>query len=77
MERGDAAAVADLAAVARTPAGVGVALVLDDPRPRAGTPLALALAGEDGRVVAAEGAEAATAARRALERRGRRSSATR
>ena len=39
---------------------VGAALVLDDPRPRAGTALALAVAGTDGRTVAAEGpAEAA------------------
>ncbi|MEO5918087.1 MAG: 5'-3' exonuclease H3TH domain-containing protein, partial [Candidatus Limnocylindrales bacterium] len=37
---------------------VGVALLLDDPRPRAGNPLALALAGTDGRVVAAEGPDA-------------------
>ncbi len=49
---------------------VGAALVLDDPRPRAGTPLAVALAGEDGRVVVFEGAEAATAARRAVEAAG-------
>ena len=34
---------------------VGAALVLDDPRPRAGTALALAVAGADGRTVAAEG----------------------
>ncbi|MGZ8502251.1 MAG: DNA polymerase I [Candidatus Limnocylindrales bacterium] len=34
---------------------VGAALVLDDPRPRAGTALALAVAGSDGRTVAAEG----------------------
>ncbi len=49
---------------------VGVALLLDDPRPRRGTPLALAVAGTDGRVVAAEGAEAADALRRLLERVG-------
>jgi DNA polymerase-1 len=35
---------------------VGVALLLDDPRPRRGTPLGMALAGSDGRVVAVEGA---------------------
>ena len=35
---------------------VGVMLLLDDPRPRRGTPLALAVAGTDGRVVAADGA---------------------
>ncbi len=34
---------------------VGIALLADDPRPRKGTPLALALAGLDGRTVAAEG----------------------
>jgi DNA polymerase-1 len=47
---------------------VGVSLLLDDPRPRRGTPLALAVAGTDGRVVAAEGAEAADDLRRLLER---------
>ena len=47
---------------------VGVALLADDPRPRRGTPLALAVAGQDGRVVAAEGAEAADALRRLLVR---------
>jgi DNA polymerase-1 len=51
----------------RERSAIGVALVVDDPRPLAGTPLALAVAGEDGRVVAAEGAEAATALRRLLE----------
>ncbi len=49
---------------------MGVAYLLDDPRPRAGRPLALALAGEDGRVVAFDGPDAATAARRALEAAG-------
>ena len=49
---------------------VGVSLLLDDPRPRRGTPLALAVAGTDGRVVAADGAEAADALRRLLERLG-------
>jgi len=34
---------------------VGAGLVQDDPRPRRGTPLALALAGMDGRTVAVEG----------------------
>ncbi|MHB8960754.1 MAG: DNA polymerase I [Candidatus Limnocylindrales bacterium] len=46
---------------------VGVALVTDDPRPLAGIPLALAVAGEDGRVVAADGPEASTALRRLVE----------
>ena len=36
---------------------VGVALLQNDPRPRRGSPLALAVAGSDGRVVAVEGAE--------------------
>ncbi len=67
IERADAAAAADLGAWLATLPAVGVAMLLDDPRPRAGSPLALALAGEDGRVIAYEGAEAAVAARRALE----------
>ena len=46
---------------------VGVALVADDPRPLAGTPLALAVAGDDGRVVAADGPDASTALRRLVE----------
>jgi DNA polymerase I len=49
---------------------VGVSLLLDDPRPRRGTPLALAVAGTDGRAIAADGAEAADALRRLLERVG-------
>ena len=49
---------------------VGASLLLDDPRPRRGTPLALAVAGADGRVVAAEGEEAAAALRRLVERLG-------
>jgi DNA polymerase-1 len=49
---------------------VGVSLLADDPRPRRGTPLALAVAGADGRVAAADGAEAADALRRLLERTG-------
>ncbi|TAL10555.1 MAG: DNA polymerase I, partial [Chloroflexota bacterium] len=36
---------------------IGATLVKDDPRPRAGSTLALALAGTDGRVVAAEGSD--------------------
>jgi DNA polymerase-1 len=53
----------------RQPA-VGASLVLDDPRPRRGTPLAMALAGEDGRVVAVEGAADADRLRRLVERAG-------
>jgi DNA polymerase I len=49
---------------------VGAALVADDPRPRKGTPLAIALAGADGRVVAAEGPEDAVRLRRLVERLG-------
>jgi DNA polymerase I len=48
--------------------GVGVALVLDDPRPLAGTALALAVAGPDGRTVAVAGPDDATRLRRLLER---------
>jgi DNA polymerase-1 len=47
---------------------VGVSLVQDDPRPRRGTPLALAVVGPDGRAVAADGAAAADALRHLLER---------
>jgi DNA polymerase-1 len=47
---------------------VGVSLVSDDPRPRRGTPLALAVVGADGRAVAAEGPEASDALRRLVER---------
>jgi DNA polymerase I len=55
--------------IASQPA-VGVSLVQDDPRPRRGTPLALALAGADGRVVAAEGAAASAVLRHLIERAG-------
>jgi DNA polymerase-1 len=47
---------------------VGAALLQDDPRPRRGTPLALAVVGPDGRAVAAEGPDASTALRRLLQR---------
>ena len=47
---------------------VGVYLLLDDPRPRRGTPLALAVAGPDGRTIAADGSEAADALRHLLGR---------
>jgi DNA polymerase-1 len=62
--------IADLEPWLRAQATVGVALVQDDPRPRRGTPLAFAVVGEDGRAVAAEGADAATALRRAIARIG-------
>src|SRR5947207_2658439 len=48
--------IADLADWIAAQTVVGASLVADDPRPRRGTPLALAIAGTDGRVVAAEGA---------------------
>ena len=60
----------DLEPWLRAQPAVGVALLLDDPRPRRGTALALAIAGTDGRVVAAEGAGSADALRRLLERAG-------
>ena len=62
--------IADLEAWLTAQPAVGVALLLDDPRPRRGSPLALAVAGTDGRVVAAEGAEAADALRRLLQKVG-------
>jgi DNA polymerase-1 len=49
---------------------VGASLVLDDPRPRRGSAIALALAGADGRTVAADGPEAASALRHLLEEVG-------
>jgi len=64
--------VAGLEAWLRSQPAVGVALVVDDPRPLAGTPLALAVAGADGRAVAAEGPAAAVALRHLLEAIGAR-----
>jgi DNA polymerase-1 len=49
---------------------VGVALLLDDPRPLAGTALALAVAGPDGRTVAAEGPADAARLQSLLDRVG-------
>jgi DNA polymerase-1 len=49
---------------------VGASIVLDDPRPRRGTAQAFAVAGREGRVVAAAGAEDADALRRVIESRG-------
>jgi DNA polymerase-1 len=46
---------------------LGAAVVLDDPRPRKGRALALAVAGEDGRVVAAEGPAEVARLRRLVE----------
>jgi DNA polymerase I len=60
--------IADLEPWLAEQAAIGVSLVSDDPRPRRGTPLALAVVGSDGRTVAAEGAGAAEALRRSLVR---------
>ncbi|MBI2775898.1 MAG: DNA polymerase I [Chloroflexi bacterium] len=49
---------------------IGVGLVQDDPRPRRGTPLALAVAGTDGRVVVAAGPEDAERLRAIVEASG-------
>ena len=68
IEVRDAAKIADLEPWLVAQPAVGASLLLDDPRPRRGTPLSLAVAGTDGRVVAAEGPEAATELRRLLER---------
>ena len=62
--------IADLEPWLAAQPAVGASLLLDDPRPRRGTPLALAVAGTDGRVVAADGDEAAHTLRRLLERVG-------
>lgn len=61
-----AGAIADLEPWLRAQPAVGVSLLLDDPRPRRGSPLALAVAGADGRVVAADGPAAADELRRLL-----------
>ena len=68
----DEAGVAGLEAWLRAQPCVGIALVVDDPRPLAGTALALAVAGDDGRAVAAEGPEASIALRHLLEAIGAR-----
>ena len=47
---------------------VGIGLLLDDPRPRRGVPLALAVAGTDGRTIAVEGPDDAATLRRLLDR---------
>jgi DNA polymerase-1 len=60
--------IADLEDWLRGQPAVGVSVVLDDPRPRRGSPLALAVAGADGRVVAAEGSDVADALRHLVER---------
>ena len=55
LHEGDA--IDGLAPWINAQAVLGAALIADDPRPRMGSPLALALAGTDGRVVVAGGAE--------------------
>ncbi len=70
IEVADEARVASLEPWLRGQEAVGVALVVDDPRPLAGTPLSIAVAGADGRVVAADGAAASVALRHLLERLG-------
>ena len=72
IEVADEGGVAGLEAWLRAQGTVGVALLVDDPRPLAGTPLALAVAGEDGRVVAADGGAASLALRHLLEAIGAR-----
>jgi DNA polymerase-1 len=62
--------IAELASWITAQPVLGASLVADDPRPRRGNPLSLALAGFDGRVVAAEGAEAADTLRRLVEEAG-------
>jgi DNA polymerase-1 len=64
----DAAGVAALEPWLIKQPAVGVSLVQDDPRPRRGTPLALAVVGTDGRAAAADGPDASDALRHLLER---------
>ncbi len=68
IEIADEARVATLADWLRAQEAVGIGLAVDDPRPLAGTPLALAVAGGDGRVVVADGPDASLALRRLVER---------
>ena len=70
IELHDLDGVAALAPWIAAQPAVGVGYLLDDPRPRMGTPLALALVGMDGRAIAVEGSEAVAALRRALEASG-------
>jgi DNA polymerase-1 len=64
----EAAAVEGLEAWLRQQPVVGIAHQIADPRPLAGTPHALAVAGADGRVVAAAGPEASVTLRHLVER---------
>jgi DNA polymerase-1 len=65
----DAEQVAGIASWLAEQSSVGASIVSDDPRPRRGTPQSFAVAGRDGRVVAALGSEAAEALRRMVEAR--------
>ena len=62
--------IADLEPWLAAQPAIGVSLLADDPRPRRGSPLALAVSDQDGRVVAADGAQASDALRRLLGRIG-------
>src|SRR4051812_37751147 len=66
VEVADADRVSTLEPWLRQQHSVGAAFLRDAPQPLRGTPLALAIAGMDGRVVSAEGAEAVAALRRLL-----------
>ncbi|HZC32139.1 MAG TPA: DNA polymerase I, partial [Candidatus Bathyarchaeia archaeon] len=66
IERLEAADVPAMRAWIEAQRWVAVALRKDDPRPLAGTALAMGLAGADGRVVAADGPEAVAAVRTML-----------
>ncbi|MBA2314184.1 MAG: DNA polymerase I [Chloroflexi bacterium] len=70
IEVRDAASIDQLEPWLRAQPAIGVSLALDDPRPRRGTALALAVAGADGRVVAADGPDAADGLRRLVRRIG-------
>ncbi len=61
-------AIASLEPWLAAQAAVGIGLLLDDPRPRRGVPLALAVAGTDGRTVAVEGPDDAATLRGLLDR---------
>jgi DNA polymerase-1 len=58
IERREADAMDDLAGWLAVQPAIGVAYLLDDPRPLRGTPLALALAGVDGRIFVADSIDA-------------------
>ena len=61
-------AIASLEPWLAAQAAVGIGLLLDDPRPRRGVPLALAVAGTDGRTIAVEGPDDAATLRGLLDR---------